>query len=322
MSNRGCGIGTDRLLGSGTVVLFLVPLFLLLIGGCSSFTTLTNATKGTAVELTASDKGMRKKVGIAVLGHRAFPTHSYLEAVLQKALIERIDTGCPNIILVAPGDQDYPEFLDAPPRYASGRINSFELIRKGRQLGLNAIVTGESAKIREESKKRGFLWFKRTKDYASILATVSAYDTATGAKIFENALTSRIEISEADSKAIRAQRYASVPRIRAALVNAANEAGKKICEMMSVQRWKGFVVSAGGNRISISSGSESGLAPGDILEVYESARTIEGVASQRYYLPGAKTGELRIATVEADQAQAVPVSGAKADVGSLVLRRD
>jgi len=306
----------------GIYVVCSILLFLQSIIGCASFTTLTNSTKKMAIDLRSSDKDMKKKVGIALLGHKTFPSDNHLEAILRKALIEKAAAECPNVILVNPGDSGYPDFLEVLPRYASGKINNFALAQKGRQFGFNAIVAGESIDISEEAKEHGFLWFKSTQNYAGIRVTVNAYEMSTGTKFYEEILNRQIEVDAAGLEAIKAKKFGNIAGINNALVDAANEVGEKICEMINTQTWKGYVISADENRITISSGRNSGLKPGDILEVYDSSSTVKGVDGQQYYLPGPKIGDIEIATITAEQAQAVPVSGEKIIVGSLVVRKD
>lgn len=321
MSNNLCNKRVNTLLRPSISAVFLILLFLQSIIGCGSFTTLTNSTKKMVIDIGSSDKDLKKKVGIALFGHKTFPSDNDLEAILQKALIEKINAECSNVILVNPGDSGYPDFLAVLPRYASGKINNFALTQKSRQFGFNAIVTGESIDISEEVKERGLLWFKSIHNYARIRVTVNAYDTSTGAKFFEEVLNRQIEVDVTTLEAIKAKKFNSIAGMNNTLVDAANEVGEKICEMINIEKWKGYVIAANENRITISSGRNSGLKPGDILEVYDSS-TIKGVDGQQYYLPGPKIGDIKISAITADQAKAIPVSGEKIIVGSLVLRKD
>jgi hypothetical protein len=71
-------------------------------------------------------------------------------------LSETIASSCPKILLEKPGDSGYPDALARVPRTRFGYIDNLALARTGRQLGLNAIVTGALMTI-----AAGFLVVKR-----------------------------------------------------------------------------------------------------------------------------------------------------------------
>ncbi|MEA3427936.1 MAG: FlgT C-terminal domain-containing protein, partial [Thermodesulfobacteriota bacterium] len=106
--------------------------------------------------------------------------------------------------------------------------------------------------------------------------------------------------------------------IENALAHIAEAMGEKICDTVAALPWKGYVVSAADNRIIISAGRRVGLLRGDILEVYESGKIIQGKDGQRFFLPGLKTGEIKITDVYTDKAYAVLVTGDTIKAGSSV----
>ena len=65
-----------------------------------------------------------------------------------------------------------------------------------------------------------------------------------------------------------------------------------------------------------------GLKPGDILDVYYSGKTIEGAEGRLFFIPGLKTGEIKITTVHPDRAEAVLFSGNAIQAGSSVKRQE
>ena len=126
------------------IVLFtlFLSVFIPLIAGCSSFYTLKKAANKIARDLKVSGKDMKKRVGIVPFENQTFFIGQNIEQNLQKALVETIKKGSPDLLLLKPGDAEYPDALFEIPTHAWGRIDNFALAKIGRQLGLNAIIKG------------------------------------------------------------------------------------------------------------------------------------------------------------------------------------
>ena len=68
-------------------------------------------------------------------------------------------------------------------------------------------------------------------------------------------------------------------------------------------------------------GSEIGLKVGDVLEVYDSSRIIEGVGGQRFITPGLQIGEVEIVTTTKNTSETRLISGKDIIKGSTVRRK-
>jgi len=289
--------------------------------GCGSFTTLTESSKRILADHRRPDNHMRRKVGVAVFGHRAFPMDYSTEESIQKSIADGMMSECPDTILVTPTETAYSAILVSLPRHASGRINSFRLAQLSRQLGVNAVVTGASVDIHEEIEETGILWFRGTRHYARLNVSVDVYDTSTAAKLLGENYVRRIEVDAAGLDRIRARDYGAIGDLPAVLLDVADHAAAEICEAVRLQPWKAYVISVEGGRASLSSGRAAGLKVGDVLDVYNSQDTLEGIDDQRFYLPGPKVAEIRVTAVSSHQAQAAQISGESIAEGSLVLMK-
>ena len=108
------------------------------------------------------------------------------------------------------------------------------------------------------------------------------------------------------------------------LFDAGKERGfisEKICDKISDQPWKGFIISISGTKVVISSGRDTGIIPGDILEVYASANTIVGLNGRKFFLPGLKSGEIKITAIYPRRSEAIIISGDNIREGSTVEYR-
>nr|MBC8362708.1 hypothetical protein [Candidatus Desulfatibia profunda] len=294
------------------LVLFL-SVFIPLLGGCSSFSTIKKATTGMIHNMSAPDSHLKKKVGIALFENKTTVTDQKFNDVFADYLLGAITKECSDILLVKPGDAEYPDYLAELPKQAAGRIDSFELAQRGRQLGLNAIVTGALIDISENREKKGILWFKRTHEYVRVKVAVAVYETETGAKILDESFNHKIDVGESDfdpefdSPGPRKQ--IDKKTLTNAYEKIASDMGEAVCNAVADQPWRGFLVSINANKILISSGNRVGLKQGDMLDVFDTSNVFQNALGQRFFIPGLKTDEVKITAVFADTAEAEIVSG-------------
>jgi hypothetical protein len=140
------------------------------------------------------------------------------------------------------------------------------------------------------------------------LVSIEIYDTETGAKILFQSFRRKVEIEEVDYELMRSEGKMILPDMNETLSELINEMGETICWAIEDQPWNGFITAVDGDQIILSSGSQSGLEPGDEFEVFDTSRILEGQNGQRFFYHGLKTGEIRIVDVEPNKARAVIVS--------------
>jgi hypothetical protein len=120
---------------------------------------------------------------------------------------------------------------------------------------------------------------------------------------------------------IKQEERIHLPMLNETLNELLSEIGKEICLTVKDQPWTGFITEAAQDRFTISSGSRIGLKTGDILEVFDSSRIIEGVGGQRFITPGLQIGEVEIVAVTPDKSEARLVTGKDIVKGSAVRRK-
>ena len=199
----------------------------------------------------------------------------------------------------------------------SGRVDNFALAIIGRELGLNAVVTGSLDDIGLLDELRGMVW-KDTHHLIQILVSVEVYDTETGAKILDESFSRKVEIEELDYELMQSQGKMMLPDLNETLSDLIQEMGETICWAVEDQSWNGFIIAVDGDKIFLSAGSRAGLEPGDEFEVFDTSRIIEGLNGQRFFYHGQKTGEIRIVEVEPNKAKAVIVSDKGIKTGNSV----
>jgi hypothetical protein len=288
--------------------------FTSLIAGCSFLP----AIKKIAWDIKAPAGDLKKKVGITFFENHTSGAVNNVEKIFHIKLTENINEICPDILVIKPEDPGYPDQMAVSPKLASGRIDNLVLAKTGRKLGLNAIVTGSLVDISGNKENKGILWFKDTYNFIRFQIVVEVYDTETGAKIFDDSFADEIQVDKIYIDNLRTGNANEIPALNDALLNAVIPIGKKICDAINIQSWKGYVISSVEDSIIISSGKSSGLILGDELEVYDSSNMFEGKDGQKFFIPGPKIGEIKITALYPDKAEASIISGKSIKVGSTV----
>ncbi|MDP2861876.1 MAG: lipopolysaccharide transport periplasmic protein LptA [Desulfobacterales bacterium] len=259
---------------------------------------------------------LRKSMGMAVFENRTVYTLVDFQETLRNHLAGALQRNCSGLIIMKDDDENYPSDFEKLPRLSSGGIDSFKLCETGRKLGLTAIMTGSITDIKTSDESRGILLWKDSYPAVSLTVHVDVLDVETGTKLLAESFTYKKYSDEIEMESIKSGKIESA-FLKEAFGHIAGEAGKKVCEIMRRESWKGYVSSVSGDKIAISSGSNMGVATGKAFEVFGNS-LIVGMHGQRFLVPGAKTGEVKITGVFDDSAEASIVSGDSIREGSTV----
>lgn len=309
----------------------------LMISGCVSLGTVKDktvaaykataqATKKTARKIGklatldfSSDK-LRRKAGVAVVKENdALPG---VGAALQNGLVGSLTQRCDRILLVKPGDSGFPDYLQAPPRRPDGRVANFELAKAGKQEGFNALISMTVTGLRINQEQRGLMWMRDLARFVEIVVDVEVVDTETAAKLLDETMVREIpiEVLEEDGPLPPLEGYQK--QIDAKLAEMGVEMADQVCEMVAGRPWGAFVTGLTGDRLVLSAGAMSGLVANQVLDVVDSGNVVEGKQGERFFVPGKKTGQIKIVAVYPDRAEAVSLSGEVIWAGSVVKLPD
>jgi hypothetical protein len=317
----------QRVISFAAKVYLIVGILFLLLGivsitGCSTVSSIEKSTKRMVRDFRAPDSDLKKRVGILLFENKTTLVNKDVEQKFIKDLSEIIASSCPNILLEKPGDPDYPDDLTRVPRTESGRIDNLALAKTGRQLGLNAIVTGALITITPNKRKQGLWWMKDTHYFVQVRIATEVYDTETGAKLLDESFVHEVEVDEMDLESVQADSEMNSLIVNEAFGAIADKMGEKICDAIVSQPWKGFIASVDSNKIFLNFGENIGLKIGDLFDVFDSSIIFEGLEGHRFFKPGVKTGEIKITAVYPDTAEAILVSGHDIRPGFCVQPRE
>jgi hypothetical protein len=237
----------------GVFIVLLLPIFIPLIAGCSTFSSIGKTSKRVIRDIRAPDGDLNKIVAITFFENKTLFSDQKLEESFVNYLVEILKVSCSDILLVKPSDSGYPDYLVELPKLASGRIDNFDLAKTGRQLGLNAIVTGAIIDIGINKEKKGFWWFKDIHNFVQVQILVEVYDIQTGAKLLDESFIHKIEVDESDLEATSSTSEIWASVIKEAFEHIADDMGEQVCDAVVFQPWNGYITSITADKIIISS---------------------------------------------------------------------
>ena len=269
--------------------------------------TVTKTTKKFKRKIRFSDDDLQRMAAVTGFENKSLYRSQDFTQLFRKGIPEHLNNECDDVTVADSYDREELKGFKELPMLPSGQIDNFALAIIGRELGLNAVVTGSLDDISLLNELRGMVW-KDTHHLIQILVSVEVYDTETGAKILYQSFSRKVEIEEVDYELMRSEGKLILPDMNETLSDLIKEMGETICWAIEDQPWNGFIISVDGDKIILSSGSRSGLEPGDVFEVFDTSRILEGQDGQRFFYHGQKTGKIKIIDVEPNKAQAVIVT--------------
>ena len=279
--------------------------------------TVTKTTKKLTRKIRFSDDDLQRMAAVIGFENKSLYRSKDFTLLFRKGIPEFLNNECDDVTVAdSDDDQSFKGFKELP-KLPSGQVDNFALTIIGRELGLNAVITGSLDDIGLMDELRGMVW-KDTHHLIQILVSVEVYDTETGAKILDQSFSRKVEIEELDYELMQSEGKMMLPDLNETLSDLIKEMGETICWAVEDQSWNGFIIAVDGDKIILSAGSRAGLEPGDDFEVFDTSRIIEGLNGQRFFYHGQKTGEIRIVEVEPNKAKAVIVSDEGIKTGNSV----
>lgn len=279
--------------------------------------TVTKTTQKLTRKIRFSDDDLQRMAAVIGFENKSLYRSQEFTLLFRKGIPEYLNNECDDVTAANSDDDENLKGFKELPKLPSGQVDNFSLAIIGRELGLNAVVTGSLDDIGLLDELRGMVW-KDTHHLIQILVSIEVYDTETGAKILDQSFSRKVEIEELDYQLMQSEGKMILPDLNETLSDLIKEMGETICWAVEDQSWNGFIIAVDGDKIILSAGSRVGLESGDEFEVFDTSRIIEGLNGQRFFYHGQKTGEIRIIEVEPNKAKAVIVSDKGIKTGNSV----
>lgn len=291
------------------------PLFLILLGalflmaGCGTLGKAKNATMGLFDGFGSKAERVKQRIALIPFENRTPWDENQTHRLFMEQVLEMLGKKCPRIVLVQPGEVDYPEAIRLlfPP--TAGAVDNIGLAKTCREAGMNGVITGQLTHISAEEEKQGIYGFRKTVRVARVKLDVMMYHSGTAAKLMDETFSFDVEMLLVERDDSTRKWVINDALIHEPLSDSAKTAAKTICEKMSATPWEGAIVSVNEGKAVIPFGETVGLSSGDTLEVYEEGTMIDAAGGYRYIVPGVKIGEMKISTVSQRRADAMPAEG-------------
>ena len=95
-----------------------------------------------------SDEDLLRKIGIINFENKAKRDSGQFQNIFHRGLPEYLNENCEGILVEEPDAGGFLALIKKPPKLESGHLDNYSLAVMGRQLGLNAIITGSLEDIR------------------------------------------------------------------------------------------------------------------------------------------------------------------------------
>lgn len=307
--------------GTAKALAVWLPL-LLLLAGCSFWKSWSTGDftppADTGVFSGANSDRLKLQIGVVPFSQASAFGDETIKQTFQNDLLQAAASACPDVIFIEPGAADYPEALLQLPRLPSGDVDNYRLALTGRQYGLNGILVGTVASVNVDEKEKGFWFLRETHYYVQVEVLLELYDPATAAKLFDRSLAHKVEVEEADVELIRTRNRIAPVFIEEPLKQIVADLKETLCDAVEALSWKSYIAGIGNGEVLVAAGRRSGVRPGDVFDVFDNRRTLEGFGQHRYFIPGEKVGEIEVVTVLEDHARSVAVLGGPFEEGQSV----
>jgi hypothetical protein len=279
--------------------------------------TVTKTTQKIRRNIRFSDDDLQRLTTVVGFENRAAYRFKDFAQLFRKGIPEYLNNECDDVTVPDLGSAENAQRLNKVPLLKSGRVDNFTLATIGRELGLNAVVTGSLNDVGLISETEGLI-LKDVVHLIQILVSIEVYDTETGTKILDESFRRKVEIEGLDYDLMQSQDKLILPDLNETLRDLLSEMGERICWAIEDQPWNGFITALEDDKVILSSGNMSGLEPGDELEVFDISRIIEGRDGQKFFVHGKKIGEIKVVAVEDNGSEAVVLSDDGIKLGSSV----
>lgn len=186
--------------------------------------------------------------------------------------------------------------LDAESRSLAspGETTLSRLFKAARQTGVNTLITGAIVDLSVRRHLKGVYGFRENNAFLGLEAQLTIFDLANGIVVGETSIRREVGIDEVKALGIEQGQEPPkdlVDQLQGELSTACVE---WVNETIPEQEWTGFIISADGDRIVMTGGTNNGFTAGSIVHAYAPGEPIKTGAGLTVYLLGAKVGTLKI----------------------------
>ncbi len=300
---------------------FLVSaITLLAISGCSTTKSVVEAIspKAVAEKILPTKSSLKKRVMVFPMVDDAH-LGSGRAAEITASLIKRLRKSPYLLVYQA------PESMPLPKRDRHVKLSIVtnpELIKRARDLDINAIISGAINPIEITSKKTAFYTWPFRKDLKSYKVSVIIYvvDVQYGTIYMIN--SESVEMAFREDKLKDQDKGKIVDQVlKKAMPRILKRQSKAVTRGLSRKPWSGRILSIENNSIMINAGSEVGVQPGQEFTVFAKGETIACKDGKSLNILGKKLGKIKVTSIMERHSLAGPADKGEFSEGQIVRDR-
>ncbi len=201
--------------------------------------------------------------------------------------------------------------LAAVMKQAADKVTLSEaLMTAGRNMGINAIITGSVTDMALRYRLKGLYGLRENTPFVILEAQLRLADPVSGVVFSEKTLFEELEIEEMEAHNIRMGKDIDPKRVAKLLNEIKPEALDWLHSELGDLNWGGVILKVDGKRVLTTVGQDSGLKKGQQLAVLERGERLKSVTGQQIYLPGITLGYIKLLDIgkETSWAEMMPVN--------------
>ena len=200
-----------------------------------------------------------------------------------------------------------------------------ELLREAKERGMNAIIFETINPIELNPGKSGIWPFRKKAWSCTVSMNIDIVDVNSetillSKEIADNITLSTEETTEETEKGGTTETKKKA--LKECLPDILKEAANAASLSLNQKPWTGRIVSINTKEIIINAGSDVGLRPGVVLEVFSKGEYISSFNKQTHQLPGPKAGEIKILSIQQHHSFAEPIKEGNFKPGQIISVKD
>ena len=200
-----------------------------------------------------------------------------------------------------------------------------ELLREAKERGMNAIIFETLNPIELNPGKSGIWPFRKKAWSCTVSMNIDIVDVISETILLSKEIADNITLSSEETTEETEKGGNTETKKRAlkeCLPDILKEAANAASLSLNQKVWTGRIVSIDTKEIIINAGSDVGLRPGVVLEVFSKGEYITSFNKQTYQLPGPKAGEIKIVSIQQHHSFAEPIKEGNFKPGQIIRIKD
>lgn len=293
------------------VLFAFVLLLLFLEAGCGT-------TRKLYRSFSPDKSDLKKRVFVLPVVDQAELGAEKVESITSRLVAALTKDG--NIVTAATPNPGVSEEKMKSPRY--GIVVDPAQAKKAAQMGMNVLLTAVISPIDFSSRRAGIWPFRKVRHEGEISMVVNAFDLVTGTLFLSHLeskkLRAEVDIFDEEEEGTPTKPEIDSKALEKALAQIVDSQASLISEALREQPWSGKIVSANGDKITISAGRDVGVTEGQVFEVYGQGEPIRSADGSFIAPLGLKRGEIKVIEVEENQAVATPLASSLFAAGQVI----